>query len=390
MQKQHRGGFFLALLTLTSLLTGLLAVGASPRGEAAPAAAPALRAPPIRVDCGPPDVPGWVVVTDYLAWSGCVTWECWSSWIYNDPSNALMEKQPRLPFTPHGSSNPGPPWPPYGHIFDGRERCEGDGKLAAGQWYHNANAKPYFRYMSFPGDPPWLECEWRIDPQYKHFWNFGEQDDCPPVCEVDPWTTPPATVCEDKPLYKPTLVPPTPSPVLLLPPDIQPKAYVRSSSVGDGGWYATDPDKGYFYWPWQMYLNISFSGKITEPGSGCASSSTISRYLLKSVGDRGVCAVGDPVPLPGQTSCLDPDGCCGWQEAGDEMHLLFRQNEQPTPVQQGSSWFFWGIYPGPLELRYQIEVVSTYYCEGDPAARQVTWYFEEALTAYLTKSSLGR
>jgi len=63
------------------------AAGPQPAAQSAPL----QQQGPIRVSCGPPDISGWVVVDEYIAWSGCQDWECWSQWIYYDPSNALME-----------------------------------------------------------------------------------------------------------------------------------------------------------------------------------------------------------------------------------------------------------------------------------------------------------
>jgi len=393
MTNQRRIGLFLTLLMLSLLATGLLAVGGSPRGEAAPAAVPAAQVPPVRVECGPPEVDGWVIVEDYLAWSGCVTWECWSSWIYNDPSNALMEKQPRLSFFSHGSSNPGSPWPGPASIYDGRQLCA-DGERAAGYWYHNGNARPVFRYRSFPGDPPWLECMWVMEPAWDQTWSFGEEDDCP-MCELDPVATPAATVCGDHPLYIPTVPPPTPPPVILNPPDLLARAQVRSTVWGGGTWYSTDTTKGYFYWPFQHVLGIRFGGSPIEPSAGCTAASAVTRYLFRGAGDREVCRMGDPgtgaPPMPEQTACLDPAGCCEWHEVGDDgLRLLFRQNEQPYPSSAEAGLFFWGFKPGPVELRYTVEVVTTYWCTGEETYRQVTWYFDRSLTANLVKSTLRR
>jgi len=383
---------FAGFLALAGLLASAAAVGGG-LGMQPARAAPLRQQDPIRVVCGPPEIPGWVVVNQFLAWSGCRTWECWSQWIHYDPSNALMEKVPRLAKTVHGGPDPGDPWPPYGYIFDPRAACA-DGERAAGRWYHNAFARPTFRYVRYPGEAPYLECRWTLEQRSRHSWSFAEDDQCL-SCALDPTATPQATVCTEDPLHRPTAPPLTPTPLVLSPPEVEPRAFVHSSRIGSGGWYATVPGK-HFFWPWQHYLDIRFSGKITEPQGTCAAESEISRYLFLGItddagGERRLCRMGGELPMPAYTRALDPSGeACPWVDAGEAVHLLFRKAEEPTPAEQPNSYFFWQVYPGAVHLHYLLEVVTTYSCTGEPAVRQAPWYFEETLTVYLTKSVLRR
>lgn len=364
--------------------------------------APALAGPemfaplpsgPIRVECAYPAVEGWAVVQTYLVSSWCGTdWTCWSSWISYDPSNALLEsitENPRF-FLDHGIATPAG-FPPHGTIYDPRLKCE-DGAWAKGWWYHNAYARAGWRYIVLPGDPPFLQCYWMVDPPYKHISNFAEGDTCPPSCDIDPGTTPPATVCKDPPpVVNPTNPPLTPVPEVLTPPEIRPYAWVRASRIGNGARYRTPTDRA-FYWPWQMYLNASFSAEIEEPTYGCAASTVVTRYKFLGLGgDRDLCNIDDDAmgSVDGMV-CLAPNGkCCLWHTPEQEVHLLFSDNPARQPVSQENSIFISVQKPGPVSLHVVVEVVTTYTCSGDPpgATRQIPHYAYGNLTVILTKTA---
>lgn len=347
-------------------------------------------AAPIVVRCGEPEVSGWTVVVSYLISSLCGTdWTCWSNWIGYDPSNALMEEDGTRFYLGHGVATPAG-FPAHGYIYDPRVKCADD-VWAAGWWYHNAHARAYWRYVVLPGDPPYLECTWLIDPNYKHSSSFGEDDNCPPSCDLDPEATPPATVCVDPPpVIVPPTPPPTPEPQPCNPPEIRPYAWVRATR-GNGVRYRTSTDRA-FYWPWGMYLNISFSAEIEEPTSGCAASTVVTRYKFLGEGsDRDLCNIDDDTTgtVAGMV-CLPTNGkCCLWHTPEQEIHLLFSDKAERQPSAQDDSIFIYGKKPGPVNLHVYVETVTTYTCAGDPpgATRQIPHYAYGNLTVILAKTA---
>lgn len=363
-------------------------------GSAAAGSETTLLAPllaPVVEECGYPEVAGWNVVETYLVSSACGTdFTCWSNWVRYDPRNALMESVDAVPrfYLGHSIATPAG-YPPHGTIYDERQKCE-DGEWAAGWWFHNAFARTYWEFIVLPGQLPKLKCHWEIDPQYRHLSNFAENDECPPTCWLDPISTPPVTVCEDPPdIVDPTDPPLTPVPETLVPPDVKPFAWVRAARLGSGLRYRTNTEGG-FYWPWGMYLNLSFSAEVEEPTYGCSASSTVTRYKFLGEGaDRDLCNIDDDSQssVEGMV-CLDPSGnCCYWHNPEQEMHLLFSDQPERQPSSQENSLFIYGKKPGPVNLHFAVEVVTRYTCTSYPvgAYREVPYVTYGNLTVVLTK-----
>lgn len=389
----------LLILSLVLLVIALALIGLDTTQPRAFAQIP----PPLRVECGaPPDTMpgGWVLVNQFLAWSGCQSWECWSQWIYNDPSNALYELPgDRIQILNTGDPNP-PGWPYPGNrndpvpcpgcrVWDGRELCDG-GQAAKGTWFHNVSAKPQWRTLRDPQNK-WLimMCEWVLDTNV-HYWNFGENDRCQFEFCVEPTAAPgmtaPPTVCtiEETPIIRPTDPPPTPTPFVPNEPDVDALAYVRSTTLqaDPNVWYQTDPDNPSFYWLWEHYLNAKLSARITEPSQpGCSVSSEVVYYYYLGSNDVEVC----PNPNYGALVKFPPGGDaeCVWRDPDtEEIHLLYSQDPaQPT---QEASWNFYGLTPFNTPwttIQYQVLVQSTYICNGYPYV--VIWPRELTLSVGL-------
>lgn len=357
---------FSCLLTLSANRSASV-VQAAPAGQ---------NQPPVRVVWDWPDFPGWVVVEDYLVWSGCPPedWLCWSEWIAyenEDPSYVLLEKKDgvfgRLRL---GNGVPNPPnFPPFGYIFDERARCT-DGDLAKGVWHHNAHAKALFYPRPIPDTGQYeMYCEWRLDPESKHSWSFAEDDDCWLACEDTPPPWP--TVCFPEPPPPPPAPPPSPTPFAPVGPDVSAQAFVHSRLDPEDDVYKYGPE---FYWPWGHFLNASLTAKVIEPQvDGCFTSSRVTAYWFKG-------SVGETV-CPWNSS--DPN--CRWRkpyEGGahpdvatkDWIHLLWAWSE--TPVTQDGTWTFANIGPVWVDVEYTVMVLTTYYC----GENTYTHYWPEDLT----------
>lgn len=373
------------LITLVGL-TALFVVGlALASGGAVPQtqaiyAAPAAQGNPIRVECGACPEPlegGWYVVDEYLAWSGCQDWECWSRWINNDPSNALLEyTADRLP-RGHGVANP-VPWPPLGQgtIWDSRQTCA-DGELAKGIWYHNAYAKPTF-YTKKVGDGEVIVlCRWQVD-YSRQYWNFGEDDRCPYCLEPTPPATP---VCGEDPIIDPPRTPIPPTPFAAVPPVVTAKAYVHSHLDPADNAYPTAPK---FYWNWQEFLDASLTAEVTEPTvPGCGASSEVVAYWFYGSVGQTVC--------PENSS--DPD--CRWRPAykggahpdvarPEWIHLVWSRTA--TPSERPATWGFFPVGPVTVDIAYSALVATTYVCDGGANTYTAFWTQDLSLQVGLLRT----
>jgi hypothetical protein len=365
----------IALVALPLLALGGLGAWYAGGGPTARAALPADQSgppPEFRCENCPGSLEGgeWVKVRDYLQWSGCETWECWSEWNSQGP-NALMERPGDSFVRVSGQDNP-PGWPNPGHrgeavpcsncsIWDGRDACDTDGdgdvEPAAGTWYHNAFAVPSWGYF-YDGPDLVLLCSWHVDLSTT-YWNFAEKDQCKHQTCVEP--TPPVTVTactwEETPLVEPTVPPPQPTPFVPVEPDVEAMAYVHSHLDRKDGAYPTAPQ---FYWNWQEFMDASLTANVTEPSvPGCAvSSEVVSYWFYGSVG---------------QTVCPEDSGGpdCRWRPVyaggahpdvtkAEWIHLLWSRSA--TPPSKPASWNFYPVGPVWVDIQYSALVMTTYTC----------------------------
>ncbi len=362
----------LTLIALVALL--VLALGGlgawhawgSPSAQAALPAGHSGPPPEFRCENCPGSLDGgtWTKVKDFLQWSGCETWECWSEWTRQGP-NALMEKgEDRCPLTsgePDSNCFVIPGSDPNSHIWDRRDVCDTDGdgdvEPAAGTWYHNAFALPTWSYFR-DGDDLVLLCSWHMDLSMQ-YWNFAEKDKCKYQSCVEP--TPPVTVTqctwEETPLVEPTVPPPQPTPFVPVEPDVEARAYVHSHLDPRDNAYLTAPQ---FYWNWQEFLDASLTAEVTEPTvPGCAASSEVVSYWFYGSVGQTVCPAGSS----------DPD--CRWRpvyQGGahpdvaqpEWIHLVWSRT--PTPSERPATWDFSPVGPVTVDIEYSALIMTTYTC----------------------------
>lgn len=339
----------------------------------------------------------WVVVRTFMDSSGCDphSARCWTEWATRNP-HALME----MPNTPPGrlyrwSNIPDPAgWPPFGDVVDDRDYCHlasmgGRWGPAAGTWYLNAMARPSFITKYDPAFGEWfIYCNWILDTS-QYYWSFGEDD----VCLYEncfPNPTPGLTpTCElqETPIIRTPEPAPSPTPIFEFPPEdpgMRPMAFNNSTVMQPDPnlWYGTDPNKGYFAWLWQLYLNTRLTAEPIPPAAppGCSVSVDVTKYYFMGSNGVQVC----PNPLSGEAFSppdalvkLPPEelAACAWRDPGSEaVHILWTK-DPVTPTQE-TSWNFYGVTPfqpnaqdsGASEatIQYKLLANTTYVCNGFP------------------------
>ncbi len=383
----------LPLIALVGLVAGLSGSDATAR-----AALPGYSGPPPEFRCEncPSSMGGgaWVKVKDFLQWSGCETWECWSEWNSEGP-DALMEKPGDSLLRTSDQDNPAG-WPNPGRrgealpcpgcsIWDGRDVCDTDGdgdvEPAAGTWYHNAFAVPSWESF-YDGLDLVVFCSWRLDLS-RTYWNFAEKDECQHQVCLEP--TPPVTVTactwEETPLVNPTVPPPQPTPFVPVEPSLEARAYVHSHLDPRDNAYLTAPE---FYWNWLEFLDASLTAEVTEPTvPGCvASSEVVSYWFYGSVGQT-VC--------PENSS--DPD--CRWRPVykggahpdvtrPEWIHLVWSRT--PTPSERPATWDLFPVGPVTVDISYSALVMTTYTCDGGANTYVAFWAQDLALRVGLLRT----
>lgn len=339
----------------------------------------------------------WVVVHTFMDSSGCDprVARCWTEWVTQNP-NALME-MPNYPpgRIPRESNIPDPAgWPPFGTVVDDRDWCflanaAGKWGPAAGTWFLNALARPSFVTRYDPRMGEWfIYCDWKLDTA-QYFWSFGESDtcqyeDCMP--NPTPGLTPTCEIQETPLIHTPEPAP-SPTPIWTFVPEdpgMKPMAFIRSTTLqpDPNVWYPTDPDKGYFAWLWQLYLNARLSAEAIVPAAppGCSVDVAIEQYYFMGSNGVQVCPdplSGDDFTPPETLAILPPEGldACAWRDpSSEEIHILWTRF--PVTPTQEASWNFYNVtpfQPNPFDpaisqatIQYKLLANTTYTCNGFP------------------------
>jgi len=357
----------------------------------------------------------WSRVEWVMQNSGCPSGagDCWTNWIVQTNPHAWYEC---------GAARTGPlgksrealaGTPPAGFspytVDDPRAWCQDENcvkQWAAGTWYLNAVARPFFPSQPSYEHGMWVyRCEWKIPRDATYHWFFGESGNCYDCdCAVPPTQTPapsptagpsptplptecvpgtPTPPGPTTPPADPTPPPPPPVPTLAAQAWVRPPVGNRPPSVPSEGDWTQIQDR--LYWLWQLQLYIRPWARATVgSGGGCSASAEVVGYYPMRIGpdgwsdeERRVCpdplAHNPPTPSP-KNSLYSSEGWeafCRWRKVDEPLRLLWSRfpMEPKKEGEKEASLNQYEVTPWTqdwVKIDYKVMVRVDYTCGGDP------------------------